>query len=201
MQKFEAAQNLCKSKVIPVEEQVNQLRKGLFVIYVPEAATASIKCRNGTHSEVHLRKGTQQVTISPGCQGFFTEHMVTSDYSVKLDSNILHFDWDWDPVTFLPAGEVEEMAETLKHLKELKLHYPDLSEFQYFTRLREAQSSSGLGFSQMTNGLTTVGVGLTFVVVIIVVFTCYYYCFRTKEPGYAPVPPPTVILQPMGSYA
>jgi hypothetical protein len=61
--------------------------------------------------------------------------MVTSDYSVKLDSDILHFKWDWDPITFLPAGEVEEMAKTLKHLKEIKLHHPDLSELQYFTWL------------------------------------------------------------------
>jgi hypothetical protein len=91
MQKFEAAQNLCKFKVIPVEEQVYQLRKGLFVVYVPEPTTASVKCRNRSHSELHLRKGTQQVNISPGCQGFFSEHMVTSDYSVKLDSDILHF--------------------------------------------------------------------------------------------------------------
>jgi hypothetical protein len=32
MQKFKAAQNLCKFKVIPVEEQVYQLHKGLFVV-------------------------------------------------------------------------------------------------------------------------------------------------------------------------
>jgi len=125
MQKFEAAQNLCKFKVIPVEEQVYQLRKGLFMVYSQEPNTASVKCRNVTHSEVHLCKGTQQVRISPGCQGFFSEHMATSDYS-----DILHFEWDWDPIMFLPAGEIEEMAETLKHLKELKIHHPDLSELQ-----------------------------------------------------------------------
>jgi hypothetical protein len=202
MQKFEAAQNLCKFKVIPVEEQVYQLRKGLFIVYSPEPNTASVKCRNGTHAEIHLRKGTQQVRISPGCQGFFSEHMVTSDYSVKLDSDILHFEWDWDPITFLPAGEVEEMAETLKHLKELKLHHPDLSELQYFTRLRETQNSSGSGLLQMTNGLTTVGVGLTFVFVIVVVFIVYYYCCRKRHhPTYSPAPAPTVILQPIQGYA
>jgi hypothetical protein len=59
--------------------------------------------------------------------------MVNPDYSVKLDCNILHFNWDWDPVTFLPAGKVEEMAKTLNHLKEPKLHHPDPSELQYFT--------------------------------------------------------------------
>jgi hypothetical protein len=203
MQKFEAAQNLCKFKVIPVEEQVYQLRKGLFVVYVPEPTTASVKCRNGTHSELHLRKGTQQINISPGCQGFFSEHMVTSDYSVKLDSDILHFDWDWDPVTFLPAGEIEEMAETLKHLKELKLHHPDLSELQYFTRLRETQSASGLGFTQMSNGFTTVGVGLTFVCVLVVGFLSYYYCCRKSHPAQQPATPlpPMVIFQPVPGYA
>jgi hypothetical protein len=45
MQKFEAAQNLCKFKVILVEEQEYQLCKGLFMVYVLEPTTASIKCR------------------------------------------------------------------------------------------------------------------------------------------------------------
>jgi hypothetical protein len=95
------------------------------------------------------------------------------------------------------------MAETLKHLKELKLHHPDLSELQYFTRLRETQSASGLGFTQMSNGFTTVGVGLTFVCVLVVGFLSYYYCCRKSHPAQQPAAPlpPTVIFQPVPGYA
>ena len=35
MQQFEAAQTLCPFKVVPVEEQVYQLRKGHFIAYLP----------------------------------------------------------------------------------------------------------------------------------------------------------------------
>jgi len=81
MQKFEAAQNLCKFNVILVEEQVavQRLICGLCV----RAHHCQHQVQNGTHSKLHLRKGMQQVNISPGCQGFFSGHMVTSDYSVK----------------------------------------------------------------------------------------------------------------------
>ncbi len=135
MQQFEAAQKLCPFKVVPVEEQVYQLRKGHFITYLPTFTTVNIQCQNGTATEMHLKKGTQQIHISPGCQGIFPNHFLTSDYSVRLDANIMHFEWDWDPITFLPAGEYEEMAEVLKDIGELKLHQLDLSDLQYLTQL------------------------------------------------------------------
>jgi hypothetical protein len=135
MQQFKAAQKLCPFKVVPVEEQVYQLRKGHFITHLPTFTTVNIQCRNGTATEMHLKKGTQQIHISPGCQGIFPNHLVTSDYSVRLDANIMHFKWDWDLITFLPGREYEEMAEVLKHIGELKLHQLDLSDLQYLTQL------------------------------------------------------------------
>jgi len=52
----------------------------------------------------------QQIHISPGCQGVFLNHLVTLDYSVYLDANIMHFEWDWDLISFLPAVEYQEMS-------------------------------------------------------------------------------------------
>jgi hypothetical protein len=91
---------------------------------------------------MHLKKGTQQIHISPGCQGFFPNHLVTSYYSVCLDANIKHFEWDWDPITFLPANELQEMSEVLKHIGEPKLHQPNLAVLQYLMQLDSVQSSS-----------------------------------------------------------
>jgi hypothetical protein len=145
MHQFKAAQKLCPFTVVPVEEQVYQLPKGHFITYLPTFTTVNIQCRNRTATKMHLKKGTQQIHISPRCQGIFPNHLVTSDYSVRLDTNIIHLEWDWDPITFLPAGEYEEMAEVLKHIAELKLHQPDLSDLQYLTQLDSIRSTSTSG--------------------------------------------------------
>ncbi len=54
MQQFEAAQNLCPFKVVPVKEQVYQLHKGHFIAYLPTFTTVNIQCQNGTTTEIHL---------------------------------------------------------------------------------------------------------------------------------------------------
>jgi hypothetical protein len=92
---------------------------------------------------------------------------------------------------------------TLKHLGELKLHHPYLTELQNFTCLREAKNASGYGFyhldlgiHQIMKGLTRVGVGLSFVCVVIVVIVVNFCCCRTKLPAHTHAPAP-VILQPI----
>ncbi len=84
---------------------------------------------------------------------------------------------------------------TLKHLGELKLHHPYLTELQNFTCLREENNASGYGFShldlgihQMMKGLTRVGVGLSFVGFVIIVFFVNFFCCRTQQPAHAPAP-------------
>jgi hypothetical protein len=133
MQRFNEVQNLCSVKVVPVEEYIYQLKKGRFIVYLPKATPADIKCQNGSHSELHLNPETRQVVISPGCQGSFGCHLVTSNYSVRLDSEVLHYKWNWDLITFLEPTEFTEMATVFHHLKELKLQHPALPNLQYFT--------------------------------------------------------------------
>ena len=100
MQRFGVVKDLCIFKVVPMREQVYQVKKGLFLVYASEPRNADVVCRNTshpeTHSEIHLAKGTQQIRIAPGCQAYFAEHLATSDYSIRLDSEIVHFEWDWD---------------------------------------------------------------------------------------------------------
>ncbi len=91
---------------------------------------------------------------------------------------------------------------TLKHLGELKLHHPYLTELQNFTCLREVKNASGYGFShmdlgihQMMKGLTRVGVGLSFVCFVIIVFFVNFYCCRTQQPAYAHAPAPVSYSQ------
>ncbi len=67
MQEFDATQTLCPFKVVPVEERVYQLCKGHYITYLPSHTTVNIKCRDGKASEMHVKKGTQQLHIPPGC--------------------------------------------------------------------------------------------------------------------------------------
>jgi hypothetical protein len=143
MQKFELVRSLCKFKVVPMREQVYQVQKGQFLVYSLDISTDTMKCRNGSHSELHLQKGIQQIWIPPGCQGFFQDHLATSDFSVRLASEVLHFTWDWDPLT----GEIAEMSRTLKNLSALHLHHPDLVELQYLTRLTAQKTQPIMGLA------------------------------------------------------
>jgi hypothetical protein len=147
MQEFDAAQTLCPFKVVPVKERVYQLSKGHFIVYLPGHTTVNIQSWDGKASEMHLKKGTQQLHIPPRCQGTYLNHLVTSDWSVCLNNSIIHYEWDWDPLTFMPAGEMEQMGEALKHIGELQLHQPDLADLQYLTQLGSAQSASISGAS------------------------------------------------------
>ncbi len=181
MQQFEAVQKLCPFKVVLVEEQVYQLRKGHFITYLPTFKTVNIQCRNGTATEMHLKKGTQQIHISPGCQGIFPNHLVTSDYSVCLDTNIMHFEWDWDLITFLPAGKYKEMVEEQKHIGELKLHQPDLSDLQYLTQLDSIRSTSTsgsilAGSTSSMSGLAFNIAGAAFIVSSVMILGCLCFC-------------------------
>jgi hypothetical protein len=178
MQQFEAAQTLCNFKVIPVEERVYQRRKGHFIAYLPSYTTVNIKCRNGEASEMHLKKGTQQLQIPPGCQGTFPNHLVTSDWSVRLNDSIIHYEWNWDPLTFMPAGEMEQMSEALKHIGELRLHQPDLADLQYLMQLNSAQSASVSGASMSSWAFNIAGAAFIVSFVIIVWCLCVCACRR-----------------------
>ncbi len=44
MQKFKVVKDLCKFKVVPVSEQVYQVKKGLFLVYALEPRNADLVC-------------------------------------------------------------------------------------------------------------------------------------------------------------
>jgi hypothetical protein len=106
-------------------------------------------------------------------------------------------------LTLFPAGEIEEMAETLKNLSSLNLQQPDLAHLQYITKIKEAEHNSEFRFnkldvglsdlaSRIFGGLTTLGAGFSTIVLIAGAIFLYCYCWRSRpQPGYAG---PQVIL-------
>ncbi len=124
--------------------------------------------------KLHLSKGSQQVHILPRCTDTFPHHLVTSDFLVGLNTSIIHYERKWNPLTFLPANEYHQMEETLKHVGELWLHQPDLSDLQYLTWLGAVQDSSISGSS--TSAWAFNFACTAFIVSCVIIMGCLCFC-------------------------
>jgi hypothetical protein len=49
-----------------------------------------------------MKTGLNRVYISPSCRMRLKDHMLVSDFSLRLDSTIKHYEWDLDEITFSP---------------------------------------------------------------------------------------------------
>ncbi len=47
-----------------------------------------------------MKTGPNRVYISPSCRMRLKNHMLISDFSLRLDSTIKHYKWDLDDITF-----------------------------------------------------------------------------------------------------
>ncbi len=132
IQDFQTARTACKFEIAPVTEKVFQLRKNWFAAFLPQPATIPIKCRNGTVTEKHLGKGSQQFHLSPGCEAIFSKHQVFSDLSIKMPAEIVHFEWSWDPLTMVNMLP-QEVSPELQRLQTFGLHRPQLTDLQFLS--------------------------------------------------------------------
>ncbi len=139
VQDFKTARTTCKFEVSPVTEKVFQLRKNWFAAYLPGPATIPIKCRNGTVTEKHLGRGSQQFHLSPGCEAYFSTHQVFSDLSIKMPAEIIHFEWTWEPLTMLDLLPSEVTPE-LDRLRQFGVNRPALMDLQYMAAQRSQNS-------------------------------------------------------------
>ena len=174
MQDFTAAQALCHFEIIPVSEKIYQLKKNWFVVFLPKAVTVPINCRNGTTTEMHLGRGSQRIHISPGCDANFPDHFIVSDLSIKMPADILHFEWTWDPLTFLPMDE-SEIAPELARLRTFGLHRPTLSELQYMGVHKAHTAGWFAHFIHFTGNAL-----LLLLICSVVIFICYRWYLRRK---------------------
>jgi len=126
-QDFDAVKKLCELEIHKTGEIVYQLLNNWYLIYSPSVQTVPISCLNGTQSEKHLSKGTSRVYISPGCRAHLATHLIISDISIKLDTDLLHFEWKWDAISL---GDLDSSVITpqLALLEENGLFRPTLSD-------------------------------------------------------------------------
>lgn len=172
---FEQAEKVCKFKVVPAEEQVYQIHKGEFIVYSPTPVTVNIKCRNGTASEKHLKRGSQKFDLSKGCSAELSLHKIIADYSTDLGSSIKVFDWEWDSVNFMD-GRDKEISAAIEKLHSIKILTPELSELQYIASLDHGEKwadGGGRFIAGFAISSLTVGCFVTAV-------CCYCWCQRFR---------------------
>ena len=128
-QDFEAVKKLCPLEIHTNGEIVHQLANNWFLAYSPEAQTVPIICHNGTASEKYLSKGITKFFVSPGCQAHLLQHLVMSDLSLKLDTDIIHFEWRWDDVS-LQDLQADQILPQLQLMLDSGVHRPTYSDLQ-----------------------------------------------------------------------
>ena len=128
-QDFEAVKKLCHLEIHSAGEMVHQLNGNWFLAYSPLAQTAPINCRNGTSAELYLKPGINKFFVSPGCNAHLQDHLVMSDISMKLDSDILHFEWKWNDAT-LEDLHADQILPQLKLMMDSGIFRPTYSDIQ-----------------------------------------------------------------------
>jgi hypothetical protein len=102
IQDFPGATNLCEMRIVEQAETVLQLQDNWYLLYSSSAFTSYVICLNNSNSEVFMKTGTNHVFISPSCQMRLKDHVLISDFSLRLDSVIKHYEWDLDEIAFSP---------------------------------------------------------------------------------------------------
>jgi len=176
MQDFTAAQSICKFDIVPAAERIYQLKKNWFIVFLPRPQTILIKCRNGTNAELHLARGSQKIHLSPGCEAQFNDHSVTSDLSIKLPADTLHFEWEWDPFAFT-ALDPALVGPEIDKLRLLGIDRPQLTDLRYLT-IDKNQTNHMIHFA----GNIVLAVFIT-IVVIFIMYRCYVRRRARRPPG------------------
>ena len=128
-QDFEAVKRLCLLEIHTTGDIVHQLANNWFLTYSPEAQTVPLICHNGTASKQYLSKGITKFFISPGCQAHISQHLGMSNLSLKLDTNIIHFEWRWDYVS-LQDLQADQVLPQLQLMLDSGVHRPTYSDLQ-----------------------------------------------------------------------
>jgi hypothetical protein len=93
---FEQAQHLCPFHIYDSGEIVRQLTDNWFLIYSPQSQMAPITCSNGSHADCHVPAGVSRLYVSSRCRTQLKSHLLISDVSLRVDTDLMHFEWNWN---------------------------------------------------------------------------------------------------------
>ncbi len=104
--------NNCKINRIPLKETVYQISNTNHIVFTPYPITTQISCFNGSYFPLKI-KHTQQVRIPEGCSVELTNHTITSDFSIRITSDSVHFEWDFDPISLPNSAKLMLDAKSM----------------------------------------------------------------------------------------
>ena len=168
-QKFDLAHQLCDFRVEPAKEFIYQLLNNWFMIYEPFPLTVPVTCVNGSHSELHVRKGISKFHLTAGCSADFPRYKLLSDISILIPQDYIQLEMDWDPSGFMP-GVREFLIPEIQKLGRLGATVTSLATLQSMVAARLEDPSSF--FHYIHFGFNSVTVGLLVGVLVILGYRC-----------------------------
>ena len=106
IQDFDGAMTLCEMRIVEHTETVLQMQDNWYLVYSPISFTGYVICLNNSNSEVFIKTGPNRIFVSPSCRMRLKHHVLISDFSLRLDSVIKHYEWDLDEIAFSPEERV-----------------------------------------------------------------------------------------------
>jgi hypothetical protein len=85
-----------EAAIYDLGEIVRQLHDNWFLIYSPQSQMAPIVCANGTHADRHIPSGVSRLFVSSDCSSQLKNHLLISDISLRVVTDLMHFEWTWN---------------------------------------------------------------------------------------------------------
>ena len=166
--KYDLAQKVCSFHIEPVREYIYQLLDNWFIIYTASAITIPTKCRNGTTKELFIPKAISKFHLSAGCSAQFPKHKIFSDLSIKLPTDFIHLNWEWEPITeLLQTSDGHGIQPELARLTEFGIGRPRLADLQNL--LMNAKRIPSWGFNIFSVSAIFVLIIVLFIIVFIII--------------------------------
>jgi hypothetical protein len=93
---------LCEMRIVEHTETVLQMQDNWYLVYSPVAFNGYVICLNNSNSEVFIKTRPNRIFVSPSCRMRLKHHVLISDFSLRLDSVIKHYEWGLDKIAFSP---------------------------------------------------------------------------------------------------
>ena len=170
----------CKIDRVNLREQVYQISNTEHIIYSPIPISTQIFCNNGSYFNIKIKQ-VKQIYVPEGCSVDLTNHTITSDFSIRLNSESIHFEWDFNPLNFpnsasflIDAKSIDTKLQLLQN--SLKLLSNDTIEPQEFSNLMLTHYSSG----HWSTTLILILVSLSALVGMFTIFICARNIFLAR---------------------
>ena len=178
IQDFSAAQELCDLEIQPSKEIVRPLLRNQFLIFSPEPQTSFITCQNESQSEKYVPMGISKMEISAGCRANLQHHILVTDNAIRLDTDIVHYEWNFDSRTTVDYGD--EISEQMAELLASGITSPTMNDLQHL-RLKKSKMNYLWYFISFILSI----LAISLIVLLILIIWCRYPL--SKLPCFGPL--------------